>query len=124
MNLETTYELDGVTLTARNTARQSLRVRLFADWAQAADGSIDEDLRTSYFWIASYGVRLTGARGVKLPEGADDIEACYQAMLDTVTREWFYGASSAILAMVQPFANAVEKPDGTLTEAEKADPNS
>lgn len=128
MKIEDRFSLDGVTITVRNTMRQEIRWRTMLSAFPVGDPEAPEaDARTQFFYINAHTVAVKGG-GLKWKPSekldAEALEASYQAYLDTVPRQLSDLWLSKVLALREPIADLIERPDETLTAEQAADPNS
>ncbi len=127
MKIEDRFSLDGVTITVRNTMRQEIRWRTMLSAFPVGDPEVPEaDARTQFFYINAHTVGIRGG-GLKWKPSetldAEALEASYQAYLDAVPRQLADLWLNTILALREPVADLVERPDDTLTAEQAADPN-
>jgi len=124
---EKTFEQNGVCVVFRNTLRQTLRYRALLAALDIDDNETDGDVQDRYALVAGFAVEVTGLNGWSPPEGtanAKTLKQSYQQFLDVASYGLLDDMKDAVLDLLAPTANDIEKLDSALTVEEAADPNS
>jgi len=116
-----------VTFKLRNTLFEDIRERELAALG-AVDGAPDGGIRANFCYIVARVHAVEGApEGWLVPEQINseaEFKAAYRRFARSVNDDTFISLVGAINELKAPNQNPVTKPDGALSDEERADPKS
>lgn len=127
--MNTTANIRELKIVLRNTPLEHLRLSVIsARFPTDSDVPTEATLRNLFAWIASNTVSVSGLptwHPPALSASAEDLQASFETLLTEVDD---FGVLNAwvdeIMKLREPMADAVEKPEGELTDEEKKVPSS
>ena len=123
----TEFSSNGAVITFKKSLRRAMFYHQLRDVLADDESLEDHNERFQYAYICAYVETVEGLNWTppKLGDSKKAIEASYQTFLDIedIGYEFFNGLLEAVNAMHAPVSDAVQRPDESLTEEEKSDPN-
>lgn len=120
------YNENGVTVNFKKSLRNAMFYRQLRDALVNSNEQPDQVERSQYAWLAAFVVDVTGLDWTppRMGENTKKIEASYQAFIDAVPDfDLFNALLNVVNELHTPLADAVQRPNEALTDAERADPN-
>lgn len=126
MNTTATYSANGTTITFRKSLRNQMLYHHLRDVLTPDADVAQHGERLQYAFVAAFVQDVDGIDWTppQLGDSNKKIEAGYQQWLDAIPDyESFNAIYDVINTLHKPLADPVQRPDDTLTDEEKADPN-
>ncbi len=122
-----TFSSNGATITLKRSLRREILFRRLRETVGADETLFDHTERFQFAFVAAFVDTVEGMKWTPPQMGMSEkaIEKSFQEFQDAVPDyDFFNELMDAVTALRSPVADVVQRPDDTLTEAEKADPNS
>lgn len=122
-----TFSSNGTTITLKRSLRREILYRRLRETVGANETEFDHAERFQFAYVAAFIDTVEGMNWIPPQIGASEkaIEKSYQEFQDAVPGyDFFNDLMDAVTALRAPVADTVQRPDDTLTDEEKADPNS
>lgn len=123
----TEFSSNGAVITFKKSLRRAMFYYQLRDVLANDESLEDHSERFQYAYICAYVEAVEGLDWTppKFGDGKKAIEASYQTFLDVVPDYAFFNeVVETVNTLHAPIADAIQRPDDTLTDEEKADPNS